>query len=531
VDGFGHPGYARTEYEVAACQAYVTGATGAGHQLEHDGTLSREAQPSIVSIPPLEFVRDWSNLPASHQPPLESILDVKARLGGDVTRFYILAVDREGAGYDTVLICRERDVTTRVTEATVGAWSQWALESFQIGGCDQPASVRFKLLELAPDGSHLKLYRSQVTFADGFTYPEELASDLIQRFGPYQEHASMHPYVSGMTDFDTALEECEYQGLWFADVANHMLHERDCSLFICHWHLFDYLNHVHLSDVDPVGPGYDEEDASRILDYFRRAYQVGDRILGKLWAAADSETYVSILSDHGAYPDIRVANIRKFLVQQGFTVLNRDVESVELDQISENDIDWDHTRAYLKDEKGFDIFINAPAGEEFDRIEQKLLLALRTWVDTDVGRTPVAIALPKRDAYLLGQWGDQCGDVVFTWDHGYVSGYFGEWKRIVGGGAVGEPQVHGAHHGGFIPTREKSKLSSTFASFLLAGPDVKPGYERPANSLGYIHATDVVPTLCHVLGVAPPAQSQGAIAYDLFEGHQMEPSRTQDERS
>ena len=55
----------------------------------------------------------------------------------------------------------------------------------------------------------------------------------------------------------------------------------------------------------------------------------------------------------------------------------------------------------------------------------------------------MAIALPRRDAYILGQWGDQCGDVVFAWDHGYVSGYYGQWRGIAGGGCVGAPNVFG----------------------------------------------------------------------------------------
>ncbi len=56
---------------------------------------------------------------------------------------------------------------------------------------------------------------------------------------------------------------------------------------------------------------------------------------------------------------------------------------------------------------------------------------------------------------------------------------------------------------------------------MLAGPGLKKGYERPTETLGYIHAVDVVPTFCHILAVSPPAQSQGTIAYDLFEGHEM----------
>ena len=114
--------------------------------------------------------------------------------------------------------------------------------------------------------------------------------------------------------------------------------------------------------------------------------------------------------------------------------------------------------------------------EAFETIERELLTALRTWVDEETGQTPIAFALPKRDAFLLGQWGDQCGDVVFAWDHGYVSGYFPQWKRILGGGIVGAPEVYGAHHGGFIPT--DNGYSSSFGSFLAAGPGIKRGYRR-----------------------------------------------------
>ncbi len=519
VDGFGHPGYANTDYEVASGGAYTTSEDSETIGMDHDGTAVRQSRRSVMPIPPLGPARDWANLPPSQSPPLESEIEIHDRVGDGVTVFHLLALDSRGAGYDRVMICRRKDGNARIADAEVGHWSDWAIETFG----DQQASVRFKLIELSPDGKDLKLYRSQVTYADGFTYPDDLAADLISRFGPYQEHASMTPYTSGMTDFDTALEECEYQGMWFAEVANYMLHERGCSFFICHWHLYDYLNHIHLSDVDATCPGYGSSSAEvlsdQAMDYFRRAYQVGDRILGKIWEMADADTYVGVLGDHGAYPDIRVANIRKFLCARGFTIVKDGTEGVERDLIRETDIDWEKTRAYLKDDKGFDIFINAEAGPEFDEIERELVLALRTWVDEEVGRTPIAIALPKRDAYLFGQWGDQCGDVIFAWDHGYVSGYYGQWKEIVGGGAVGAPKVYGAHHGGFIPTQ--NDISSSFGSFLLAGSNLKKGYERPAELLGYIHAADVVPTFCHILGVSPPAQSQGTVAYDLFEGHEM----------
>ena len=80
----------------------------------------------------------------------------------------------------------------------------------------------------------------------------------------------------------------------------------------------------------------------------------------------------------------------------GFTVLKEDAsDGVERDEVLEREIDFEKTRAYLKDDKGFDIWINAEPGPKFDEIERDLLLALRTWVDEDIGRNVVAIALPK----------------------------------------------------------------------------------------------------------------------------------------
>ena len=533
VDGFGHPSHQKTDFEVAAAQAYTTDASAASDvAMGHDGSAMRGPR-SVEIIPQLAGTDGWSNLPQSASPPLATTFTANARLGGDANVFHLLAVDSQDAGYDRVFICHSRNGSDAVAAANLGEWSEWAIETFRIDGRAQQASVRFKLLELAADGNGLKLYRTQITYTNGFSYGDsELEAELIERFGPYQEHASMTPYTAGMTDFDTALEECEYQGTWFADVANYMLHERGCAYFTCHWHLYDYLNHIHLADVDPVCPGFNADAKDKYLDYFRRAYQAGDRILGRLYEAADAatqngdEVYVGLLADHGAYPDVRIANIREFLHDQGFLVLKDGADSIAEDQdlIPPHEIDWENTTAYLS-KRGFDITINAEPGTEFDAIERKLLTALRTWVDAETGSTPIAIALPKRDAYLLGQWGDQCGDVIFAWDHDYVSGYYTQWLGIEGGGNVGAPLVYGAHHGGFIPT--DNGFSSTYGSFLLSGPGLKKGYERPVERLGYIHAADVVPTICHILGVEPPAQSQGAVARDLIEGHEMVRERAQ----
>jgi predicted AlkP superfamily phosphohydrolase/phosphomutase len=525
VDGFGHPGAGQTPYEIAPPGAYLLHPEGTGQQgaeMAHDGSLLRAGETPrsigdyIVDLGALEKASGWEGLPSDSVPPLAATIEILPKWPGDPVRFRLLVVDSVGKGYDRVMLCENRDSRSAFADLGIGAWSDWRFQAFTVGGERQQGTVRFKLIELAPDASRLKLYRSQVMRTDGFTHPQDLAGELIERFGPYPEHCSLTPYQSGMADLGTALEELEYQAQWIARAGVYVMKERECSLFNCHWHIFDHLNHPFLGKVDPGCPAHREEEVETYLEYFREGYRIADRMVATVREGADEETYVGIISDHGAVADRRIVNIRKFLYVKGFlSVKPSALPELEQDQVAEDDIDWTRTVAYMKDGKGFDIFIRAE-GECYERVQRDLLRELRTWVDEETGRCPVAVALPKEDAYLFGQWGSQVGDVVFMWDSGYASGYYGAWKSMVGGDYVGAPEEYGGHHGGIMPTTQ-TEITSNLGTFFLAGPGIKRGYERPVERLGYIRAMDVVPTVCHILEVHPPAHSQGAVAYDMFE--------------
>ena len=108
-----------------------------------------------------------------------TMFTLSTRLDGQAKVFHLLALDSRGAGYDRILICRSQNGNDLVASASLGDWSNWAMETFQINGCSQQASVRFKLLELTSDGSQLKLYRTQVTYGN-----DELAAELIECSAP-----------------------------------------------------------------------------------------------------------------------------------------------------------------------------------------------------------------------------------------------------------------------------------------------------------------------------------------------------------
>ena len=69
VDGFGHPGHHKTDFEVAAAQAYTTDAAEASDvAMGHDGSAMAGPR-SVQPVPPLATADNWINLPRTASPP------------------------------------------------------------------------------------------------------------------------------------------------------------------------------------------------------------------------------------------------------------------------------------------------------------------------------------------------------------------------------------------------------------------------------------------------------------------------------
>ena len=177
-------------------------------------------------------------------------------------------------------------------------------------------------------------------------------------------------------------------------------------------------------------------------------------------------------------------------------------------------LDWAHSKAYLYGTLSFCVNLKGrevhgwvePA--EYERVQEEIIDALYTWKDPATGKRPIALALKRQDAQLLGLWGETAGDVVFLYNSGF-SGYAPD------SGSVGIARG-GASHGAQPPTA-RTAYSSNLATLIGKGPGIRAGHERDREQLGLIRLVDVVPTICHLLGFPPPAQSQGAILYDILE--------------
>jgi predicted AlkP superfamily phosphohydrolase/phosphomutase len=500
IDGFASPAYAACPFELAPAEAYLT------HPELKENAL-RE-----VTLGPAE---GWRGLPAGGPPPLATSLPVRAKKEEDAPRWQAVLLGGP-QGYDRVAVCAEKDLATLIGEVKLHQWSPWA--TVKIGS--EEGTVRFKLTGLSPDGKMMKLYRSQIMPTAAFAEPSAIGRELVQQIGPYQEHVSQMFASLGAVDYDTCIEEADYQAQWFAKAALYLTKEKGCDLFFSHWHFLDDINHWHLAPLDPQWVRYDPQAAPHHWAAVRKAYQAVDRMLATLLAGMTADDHVVIVSDHGCSPINRIVFMEKFLCDKGFLVLKS--PTTPKSTMTENwyeQIDWQQSKVWLHEGvflDSFNIYVNAPKGSaEHAAIQRDLVRELRTWVDEKTQQTVAALVLAKRDAELIGLWGDQVGDVVVVAEGGYQLG------RKDSPVALADNLGHVASgHGRMLPTYE-STYGTEKAIFLISGPGIKRGYERPAEQLGHIRLVDVTPTLCHLLGIRPPAQAQGAIAYDLFEGHEM----------
>lgn len=499
IDGNAGPAYNACPFELAAAEAYTS-----------DRNVESDSLKEIVLKP----AEGWKGLPRAGIKPLATSLPVSAKNPEWCTTWQAVALGGD-QGYDRVVICREKDLSTAMGECKLNQWSEWA--TVTIGG--REGSVRFKLTALAPDGKAIKLYRSQIMPYNNYSDPDEIGPELIQALGPYQEYVSQMFNVLGIIDYTTCVEEADYQAQWISKAALYLTQNKGCDLFFCHWHFLDDVNHFHLAHLDPTWIRYDPKDAEKHWDIVRQAYRAIDHMMATLLEGVTADDYVVMVSDHGCSAINRKMSMELFLKERGFLVMKdpHDTPTCFARDWYER-IDWEKTKVWLHEGvflDPFNIYINAKSPEEYKTIQRDVIRELRTLVDDKTNQTAVAMALSKQDAEMIGLWGDQVGDVVVVLETGYTL------TKKVGEAVIEDNKGQVASgHGRIKPTSE-TRYGTEKAIFAIAGPGIKKGYSRPVEKLGHMRLIDVTPTLCHLLGIQPPAQSQGAIAYDLFEKNEM----------
>ena len=488
----------------------------------------------------LEFreATGWNDLPDSARPVLEAHVrageggeDLSWTDGGQVrlgerrgiettgASIYDLALLASGqGGYDMLLLSLGKDASAPVATLKVGEWTDWIYADYGAPH-NQRGAGKYKLVELSKEGSTVTLYRTPIVSLQGFAHPESLCDEIVWNAGPFLKGLDVvhNPVVWG--DEQTSQDHIRMGVTQCVELTAYLAGAKPWDVLITQIQFPDHLNHEYVRAIEPTVSGYDPEQAEVAWEQYRQGYAQADRYVGEIIErCADEETLVVVVSDHAAFPmEWNVNNLEKAFLDAGLLVYKKNDQG-------ECEVDWSKTRAFPTPGAHYYVWVNLKGrdpqgivepGAEYENVRDRIVELLRGLYDENAQKHPIAVALRREDAGVLGQGGERCGDVVYFFEKGYdtdpvfwgphedqlTTPIFGPWHKLHTGG-----------HSPSFPTTKYSQ-SSLAAVCFMAGPGIRKGLRHER----YIHLKDVAPTACHLLGIDPPKNAEGRVVREFLE--------------
>ncbi len=308
-------------------------------------------------------------------------------------------------------------------------WSDWMRVEFKIGAFQSIHGLcRAYLLSLNP----FRMYLTTVQIDPDkplfpISYPQDYSKELAKEMGPYYTLGmpeETDPFVDGRIGAKVFLQQCA-----------HIEEQRD-KMF---WSEFDKFKGGIYAFV------YDTSDRiqhvfwnNRLLEGDRLAispeiedYWVKkDAFLGKVVEKISSDTTLLIASDHGFTSFERAVNINRWLVDEGFMKLTKDIKGDEAPLFEH--VDWARTEAYSV---GFNsIYVNLKGREAQGIVENRdglvaeLASKLEKLKDPKFGKKAVNKAYAREEVYS-GPYLENSPDMII----GFNPGYRMAWQSAIGG--------------------------------------------------------------------------------------------------
>lgn len=294
------------------------------------------------------------------------------------------------------------------------------------------------------------------------------------------------------------------------------------DLFFTVYHLSDFVPTIYWKYMDTTHPQYVRDES--LSHAIEEAHKVLDTILGQFLSAIDEDTYVVVVSDHGLGPSKKVFNINEWLRREGFLTVKsvsfeKTLSPEKVAKLLENPfinafvrtipdifqkkaykkvfarskniisrIDPQTTTAYAFSHAHFaSVWLLKKDETILSNIEQKIKMVK----DPDTKET-IITRVYRRDHIFYGDWVDNAPDlVVEAVPHCSIRS-----QRI--GTVFSQPLQSGDH-----------RMNGIFIAY---GPGIKKG------RLDQISIFDVCPTLLAMLGLPIPADMDGNVITELFEG-------------
>jgi len=267
---------------------------------------------------------------------------------------------------------------------------------------------------------------------------------------------------------------------WFGDVLRILL-RKPFDLFVFQANDLDWGEHAvdhHIKDF-----GASREACEQFMDGL---YEDLDHQVGRIVESLPPDTTLLLMSPHGIVCpwDIKSSKSANEILSEAGLLIRK----------TNGAIDYEKSRAY-----------SAPEGEGFVNVapwrpetpgqiaERKMNMAkactaLSSAVDKETGERIFTIVLPWEDAAPFGLHGSRQADIITF-----------------------KPPAYGGIHGPCYPLTVKGE-SDLKGMCLFWGPGIRAG----ANETRPVYCEDFAPTVSHLLGIGPPADSEGKVLYRML---------------
>lgn len=434
---------------------------------------------------------------------------------GAAISIYALAIDRNFDGrenYDAILLDFDKDLGNGFL-ATLNE-NQWA--SVVLPFSEHRLGSWVRVLKFEANLSEVKLYLGEASFNPAS--PAEYGREVEAQVGFWPGQPDNPNQTRGLISEQVWFEQSDRLAQHIKRLALYNLKRKDWDALFLYFPIVDDITHRYLVR-NPRQADYHAEDGNRRArynGYVERAYREIDRILKELMEAAAPETNFLIISDHGMVPTHTTLLINNFLAQSGFTVTGDDKSEV---------------RAVV-DGAGAHIYVNVAGRQKnglvpankLNEYAQRIRSACLSLRDPVTGEAVFQTVLPGSELapIRLGQ-SPRTGDVFVSARPGFsLSGrilpevpifvpssprldireQFAKnqaTREFLESGGANETGV--GVHGHLGTARE---IQSIFFAY---GPNV------PKKPLGVIEGVDVAPTIAALLGIKPPRDAQGHLAF------------------
>ena len=346
-----------------------------------------------------------------------------------------------------------------------------------------PLTFRFSLRKLEKG---VLIFASAACYIKDRVFPEKFAGifDNMPPTPVHKEYIFFHdPFLHPL-----CIDSWCFHNEWHKEMFRRALKEENFNILVTYMGDIDTVNHLAWSEYVKAKE-CSKEKYERIEKYVEEIYKAADDYLGFfLDEVASDETLFLILSDHGSIGVKQEKSIYTALHQGGL---------LEFSDKEKGIVDWKRTKVAPRG--CGHIFVNLAGREKdgivppemYEKTVDEIITALQDHCRNEDGSSYLAFAVRKEEAGFFGLGGEDCGDVVYglsAGDHAST--------------------VHAEQ----IPTA-KNAFGSMRSLGLLAGKNVKKDFILEKG----VFLTDLAPTLCHLLHIPPPAQSNGRVLREILE--------------